>query len=580
MGKHKLLTAILLAWACVCLARSASLGPSSLRFEDVAKSTGLRVPHLSTPDKKYILESMSGGVGFIDCDNDGKLDIVTVNGSTVERFLKGGDPMVTLYHQGAGLKFTDITLSAGLTRKGWGMGVAVADFDNDGWQDLYVTGFDGNVLYRNLGNCQFEDVTERAGLRGGGFSAGAAWADYDRDGFVDLFVARYVHLDIHHLPEFGGKNGDCAFQNIKVQCGPAGLPGESNLLFHNRGDGTFEEVAKQAGVDNPGGAYGMQPLWFDYDNDGWPDLFVANDRGANFLYRNQGHANEARQTSGERQFEDVGLLSGTALDESGKARGSMGVDAADFSHDGRLSLFVTTFSSQADALYLNRGSLGFTDVARAAQIAKPTYPYVGWGAAFADFDNDGWADLLAVNGHVYPQADTIPGMGRYREPLQVFRNRHDRSFEDVSASSGLANLPLLSRRGAAFGDINNDGKVDVLILNEDGPPTLLLNTTKNAEHAALFRLIGTKSNKAGIGARVTVVAGDLEQFNEVRGGSSYLSQNDLRLHFGLGAHASMDKVEVLWPSGSKQDFENLPGDFIYSIQEGAGIQQKTPFAKP
>lgn len=573
MLTHKLVVRTLLA--CACMTQSSPLGPSAIKFEDITKRAGLRVPHLSTPDKKYILESMSGGAGFIDCDNDGKLDIVTVNGSTVEQFLKGGDPMVTLYHQDAGLKFTDITESAGLARKGWGMGVAVADFDNDGRQDLYVTGFDGNVLYRNLGNCKFEDVTEKAGVRGGGFSVGAAWGDYDRDGFVDLFVARYVRLDIHHLPEFGGANGSCAFQNVKVQCGPAGLPGETNLLFHNRGDGTFEEVSQGAGVANPGGAYGMQPMWFDYDNDGWPDLFVANDRGPNYLYHNRGSHNK----DGE-QFEDVSLLSGTALDESGKARGSMGVDAADFSHDGRLSLFVTTFSSQADALYWNRGSLGFADIGVAAQLAKATYPYVGWGTSFADFDNDGWPDLFVANGHVYPQADAIHGMGHYREPVQVFRNRHDRAFEDVTETSGLGDLPQLSRRGAAFGDVNNDGKIDVLILNEDGPPTLLLNTTKDSAHAVLFRLIGTKSNRAGIGARVTVTAGELKQFGEVRGGSSYLSQNDLRLHFGLGVHTSMDRVEVAWPSGTKESFEKLSADFIYTLLEGSGIQQKMPFAKP
>jgi enediyne biosynthesis protein E4 len=568
MLTHRLVLSALLA--CACMAQSAPPSPSSIRLEDIAKRAGLRVPHLSTLEKKYILESMSGGVGFIDCDNDGKLDIVTTNGSTVERFLKGGDPMVTLYHQDAGLKFMDITESAGLTRKGWGMGVAVADFDNDGWQDLYVTGYEGNVLYRNLGNCRFEDVTEKVGLRGGGFSVGAAWADYDRDGFVDLFVARYVHLDIHHLPEFGGKDGSCAFQNVKVQCGPSGLPSETNLLFHNRGDGTFEEVSLKAGVANPCGDYGLQPIWFDYDNDGWPDLFVANDVGANYLYHNKGGG----------QFEDVSLLSGTALDESGKARGSMGVDAADFSLDGRLSLFVTTFSRQPDALYWNRGNLGFADMAAAAHLAKATYPYVGWGTSFVDFDNDGWPDLLVVNGHVYPQADVIPGMGHYREPIQLFRNRRDRSFEEVTASSGLADLPLLSRRGAAFGDINNTGKMDALILNEDGPPTLLLNISADSNHAALFQLIGTKSNKSAIGARVTVIAGDLKELEEVRGGSSYLSQNDLRLHFGLGSHTSMDRVEVVWPSGWKENFEQLPADYVYTFVEGHGIQKKTPFPTP
>src|SRR5580658_5138491 len=244
------------------------------QFEDITKRAGLTVPHNSTPEKRYIVESMSGGVGFIDCDNDGKLDIITVNGSSVDRYRKGGDPLITLYHQDSNLKFTDITQAAGLTRKGWGMGVSVMDFDNDGWQDIYVTGFGGNVLYRNLGNCKFEDVTDKAGLRVGGFSTGAAWADYDRDGLVDLFVPRYVHIDMDKLPEFGSDDKFCRYRGVMVQCGPAGLPGESDFLFRNRGDGTFEDVSKKAGVDDPGHYYGMQAVWADYDNDGWPDLYV------------------------------------------------------------------------------------------------------------------------------------------------------------------------------------------------------------------------------------------------------------------------------------------------------------------
>lgn len=510
---------------------------------------------------------MSGGVGFIDCDNDGKLDIVTVNGSSVERYRKGGDLMVTLYHQGAGLKFTDITKTAGLTRKGWGMGVAVADFDNDGLQDLYVTGFGGNVLYRNIGNCKFQDVTAKAGLRAGGFSVGAAWGDYDRDGYVDLFVARYVHLDINHLPEFGSQQASCTILSIKVQCGPLGLAGETDLLFHNRGNGTFEEVSGKAGVANPGGAYGMQPLWFDYNNDGWPDLYVANDAGPNYLYRNK-H---------DGTFEDVSLISGTAVDGNGKPQGSMGVDAADFDHDGKLDLFVTNYAFQPDTLYWNQGAGGFLDISSSAGLAEPTYPFVGWGTAFFDMDNDGWPDLFVTNGHVFPQVDGVTGAGTYREPMQLFLNRRNRTFEDVSASSGLTKLPLESRRGAAFGDVNNDGKIDILILNEDGPPTLLLNRTESPNHAVLFRLVGTKSNKAGIGARITVTTGDLVQFNEVRGGGSYLSQNDLRLHFGLGKHATIDSVAVAWPSGKTEAFKNLGADTIYTIVEGAGIRSSVRF---
>jgi hypothetical protein len=557
-----------LIFAAACAAQKASPSAPAPHFQNIARQAGLTVPHLSSPEKKYILESMSGGVGFIDCDNDGKLDILTVNGSNVDRYRQGGDLMVTLYHQGKDLKFTDITQRAGLTRKGWGMGVAVADFDNDGNQDIYVTGFGGNILYRNLGNCKFKDVTQKAGVGAGGFSVGAAWGDYDRDGNVDLFVTRYVTLDINHLPEFGSKEGSCTILGVKVQCGPLGLPGATNLLFHNRGDGTFEEVSKKAGVANPDGAYGMQPLWFDYNNDGWPDLYVANDIGPNYLYRNK-H---------DGTFEDVSLISGTAVDGNGKPQGSMGVDAADFDHDGKLDLFVTNYAFQPDTLYWNRGATGFLDISASAGLAQPTYPYVGWGTAFFDMDNDGWPDLFVANGHVFPQIDTAPGAGTYHEPMQLFRNMKNRTFTDVTKGSGLDMLPLLSRRGAAFGDVNNDGKIDILVLNEDGPPTLLLNRTQSSNHSALFHLVGVKSNKSAIGARVTVTAGSLTQFNEVRAGGSYLSSNDLRLHFGLGQHPTIDRIEIQWPSGLVETFLHQPSDYIYTIVEGRGIQSKIHFS--
>src|SRR5438477_12132104 len=296
------------------------------QFKDVAKEAGLTVSHISTPEKKFIVESMSGGAGLIDCDNDGKLDIITVNGSTIDRFRQGGDPMITLYHQDADFKFTDITKSAGLTRKGWGMGVAVADYDNDGLQDIYVTGFGGNALYHNLGNCKFADVSDKAGVAGGGFSTGAAWADYDRDGNVDLFVSRYVHVDMNKLPNPGSDAKFCRYRGLLVQCGPWGMQGESDLLFHNRGDGTFEEVSRKAGMDDPNHYYGLGAVWGDYDNDGWPDLYVANDAGPNFLYR----------TKHDGTFEDAGMLSGAALSAEGLEQGSMGVDWGDYLNEGRV----------------------------------------------------------------------------------------------------------------------------------------------------------------------------------------------------------------------------------------------------
>ncbi len=534
------------------------------RFEDVAQQVGLTVPHISSPEKRYIVESMSGGVGLIDCDNDGKLDILTVNGSTIEHYRQGGDLMVTLYHQDDGFKFTDITQSAGLTRKGWGMGIAVADYDNDGLPDIYVTGYSGNALYHNLGNCKFEDVTDKAGVAGGGFSTGAAWGDYDRDGHVDLFVSRYVHFDMNKLPNFGKNEKNCSFKGIPVQCGPWGMLGESDLLFHNRGDGTFEEVSKKAGVDDPNLYYGLGAIWGDYDNDGWPDLYVANDSGPNYLYHNRHNGT----------FEEVGLLAGAAVSSDGLEQGSMGVDWGDYLHENRLSMFVTNFTEQPDTLYHNLGAQGFADVSWPAKLAKPTYLFVGWGTGFFDMDNDGWLDLFIANGHVYPQMDLVPtGAAPYREPMLLFRNQRDGTFEDVS--SVLAGFPEASRRGAAFGDLNNDGNVDIVVLNVDGPPSLLLNKGGNKNHRVLFKLLGTKSNKMAIGARVTVKAGKLVQIGEVRGGGSYISQNDPRLHFGLGAESRMDEVEIKWPSGAKEALQSVPADFIYTIVEGGGIQQKT-----
>lgn len=559
---------LLLLLAILCPAQSVNPAFPVPRFEDVGKAAGLTVHHNSTPEQRYILESMSGGVGFIDCDNDGKLDILTVNGSSVDRYRQGGDLMVTLYRQVGDLKFRDITQEAGLTRKGWGMGVAVADFDNDGWQDIYVTGYGGNVLYRNLGNCKFEDVTEKSGLRVGGFSTGAAWGDFDRDGLVDLFVPRYVLVDFNKLPVFGSDDKTCKFRGIPVQCGPWGLPGESDFLFRNRGDGTFEDVSKKAGVDDPNHYFGMQGVWADYDNDDWPDLYVTDDAGPNYLYHNK-H---------DGTFEEVGLLAGAALSGDGQELGSMGVDFGDIDHDGNLDIIVSEFTEQPDLLFWNRGTQGFTEISWSSHIAQPSYPLVGWGTKFFDVDNDGWLDLFVANGHVYPQMDLVKGGVPYRQPVLLFRNHRDRTFDDITALSGLDKLPPESRRGAAFGDVNNDGKIDILILNVGQPPTLLINRTPDTGHAVLFKLIGTKSNKAAIGARVTVKAGDLMQFDEVRGGGSYLSQNDLRLHFGFGQKNVIDSVEVKWPSGKKDLIKDLPTDFIYTIVEGEGVKQRDPLA--
>src|SRR5277367_4747431 len=546
-------------------------------FRDIAAESGLTASHISSAQKYYVIESMSGGIGVFDCYNDGKLDIVMVNGSTVDRYKQsGGDLLVTLWHQEAGSKFTDITAKAGLTRKGWGMGVAVADFDNDGNLDLFVTGYGGNALYRNKGDCTFEDVTDKAGVRGGGLSTGAAWADYDRDGNVDLFVSRYVHVDMNNLPEFGSTKF-CQFKGAPVQCGPWGMEGETDLLYHNRGDGTFEEVSKKAGVDDPAKYYGLGATWGDYDNDGWPDLFVADDATPNHLYHN----------NRDGTFTDDAMVGGIALNSEGQALGSMGVTWGDYDHSGRLSMFITEFADQPNTLYRNLGfeksgsgksSLrGFEDVAMTSHLGQPSLPLVGWGTSFFDMDNDGWLDLFVANGHVYPQMDTVKGSAAYAEPMLLHRNLHNGTFEEVSKAAGIADMPLKSRRGAAFGDFANSGNVDIVVLNVGEPPSLLLNTNKNENHRVLFRLVGTTSNRAAIGARVTIHAGGIMQFDEVRGGGSYLSQNDLRLHFGLGSATKIDLVEVRWPNGKVESFKDVAADKIYTIVEEQGIKGSTPF---
>jgi enediyne biosynthesis protein E4 len=535
-------------------------------FEDISASAGLSVSHIASPDKKYIVESMSGGVGFIDCDNSGVLSALVVNGSTLDRYNSSGDPMVTLYRQTSPLKFQDVSRPAGLTRKGWGMGVAVADFDNDGLPDIFVTGYGGNALYRNKGNCTFEDVTEKAGVRGEGFMTGAAWADYDKDGFVDIFVARYVHVDLANPAAFGS----CKFRGIVVQCGPWGMIGETDLLYRNKGDGTFQEVSQKAGVDDPSKYYGLGAVWGDYDNDGWPDLYVANDTGPNYLYHN----------NHDGTFTDTGMISGAALSSEGDADGSMGVDFGDYDHDGRLDIFVTNFADQEDSLYHNIGEKGFDDVSWKSGIAKSGYAYVKWGTGFFDFNNDGWIDLFVANGHVYPQMDQLESAARYKEPLLLHLNNHDGTFTESSAAAGLQAVPQASRRGAAFGDVNNDGNIDVLLLNVGEPPTLLLNHGIPKNHRVMFHLIGAKSNRAAIGARLSIHAGALSEFNEIRGGSSYLSQNDLRLHFGLGHESKIDSVEIQWPNSPPERLSNLVADKIYTITEGRGITATVALPAP
>ena len=544
-------------------ARTSPAAPDAqMRFTDIGSEAGLTTVPQTTTKRRYIVDTMNGGgVALFDCDNDGKLDIAVVRDSSIERNLAGGDLMVTLYHQdGSGKKihFTDVTLAAGMRTKGWATGLAVGDFDNDGLADLYVTGYGHNVLYRNLGGCKFEDVTAKAGVEGGGFSVGAAWADYDRDGKLDLFVARYVSTDVHHLPD----PSTTVYKGVLVQL-PDGMPGDTDLLYRNRGDGTFEEVAAKAGVNNPEKLHGMGVVWGDYDGDGWPDLFVTNDGSYNYLFHNLRNGT----------FEEIGLASGTASGDSGQVYGNMAADFGDFDHDGQLDLFVTRYGRQPASLYWNKGHNEFSDVANKTGIAAKTFDPVKWGGGFADFDNDGWIDILMATGNFSSLLDGLPSEPAYAEPLELFRNEGNGSFREIASEAGLNDGTLQSRRGTAFGDVNNDGNVDVVVFNVAGPPSLFLNETRSHNHRILLRLVGTKSNRLAIGARVTVTAGEMTQVEEVRGGSSYLSCNDSRLHFGLGATALIKSIEVRWPSGLTQTFHDVKADAIYEMKEGEEIRK-------
>ena len=543
--------------------------PSVPHFRDVSAEAGLgTVPHTNL-DRRYVIETMSGGgVAFLDCDNNGKLDIAVVNDSSIDRYLAGGDPMITLYRQdgnGKTLHFTDVTAAAGLTTKGWATGIAVADYDNDGLPDIYVTGYGHNVLYHNLGGCKFADVTAKAGVGGGGFSAGAAWADYDRDGFVDLYVARYVFSDPRHLPD----PQRMVYKNALAEL-PDKMTGETNLLYRNRGDGTFEEVAAKAGVQNTQKAHGMGICWGDFDGNGWPDLFVTNDAYSNFLFHNKRVGT----------FEDIGLYSGTALGEMGQTYGNMACDFADLDHNGRFDLFVTRFADQPASLYINDGHNQFHDVADRAGIAAPTSPLVKWGTNFADFDNSGWQDLLMASGNFSTLLDGVPGEPPFVEPIELFLNETNGKFLEVAAAAGLNAGPLQSRRGTAVGDVNNDGRLDILVFNVGAPPSLFLNETRNDNHWITLHLVGTKSNRMAIGARVTVTTGNVNQVDEVRAGGSYLSTSDPRLHFGLGSAASFDRIEVLWPSGLLEQFPGGPGDRFLSLVEGSGTALPSGQAPP
>jgi hypothetical protein len=541
------------------------------RLVDITASTGIHFEHLSSPKAKFIAESMSGGVSLIDYDGDGWPDIYFTNAQSVDMALHGTKARSDLYHNNHDGTFTDVTDRAGVGYPCWAMGASVGDYNDDGWPDLLVTCLGGVVLYRNNGDGTFTDVTKISGLASdSGWATGAAFGDYDGDGWADLFVSHYVDFHLNSLPAFGSSKS-CKYLGLDVQCGPRGLKGSSDNLYHNNGNGTFTDVSKNARVHDPDGRYGLTAIWSDWDNDGKLDLFVANDGQANYLY----------QGDGTGKFVDNGLTSGVAANEDGVEQANMGIAIGDYLHTGRMSLLLSHFDVEYAALYRNEGNMNFTDVSIASGIARGTQGYVGWGSAFVDFSNDGWDDLLLVNGHVYPQVDSAHASTKYLEPKLLFLNRRDGTFENVSGRVGAAlQIPQVSR-GLALGDLFNDGKVEAVVENLVGEPMLLRPEGGPPNHWIRFQLESTKCNRLALNARVRATAGDLVQFGEVFSGGSYLSQHDLRLHFGLGKHERLDKAEVLWPDGSKETVAHLLADRLYVVREGEGvISIKSPNVHP
>ena len=528
---------------------------------DITASTGITFEHLSSPEQKYIVESMSGGVALIDYDRDGWPDIYFTNAQNVEMALAGKKARSALYHNNHDGTFTDVTDKAGVGYPCWAQGAVVGDYNNDGWPDLLVTCFGGVVLYRNNRDGTFTDVTKVAGLAGDTmYATGAAFGDYDGDGWADLFVAHYVDFHLDDMAAFGSKD-TCKYIGIDVQCGPRGLRGASDNLYHNNKDGTFAEVSRKAGVADPEGRYGLGAVWSAFDNDGKLDLVVANDAQPNYLY----------QGDGTGKFVDAGFTSGVAYNENGKAQANMGIALGDYLHAGRMSILITHFDSEYAALYRNDGKMSFTDVSAPSGVLKATRGYVQWGDAFVDFDNDGWPDVFIVSGHVYPQVDSVPSGPKYREPMVLLQNQRNGTFKDISNDAGpVIQVPRVSR-GLAVGDLFNDGRVEAVVENLVGRPLILRPEGDVRNHWISFQLEGVKSNRLALNARVRVSCGQLAQLGEVLSGGSYLSQNDLRLHFGLGENEKVEKAEILWPDGKVETLNNLPADRFYSVREGAGV---------
>lgn len=544
-----------------------SKGP--IIFKDVSRESGMTTWSYSggTPPKNYIVESLGGGVALLDYNNDGWLDIYFVNGMTYDAMNgKAVPPHAALFRNNHDGTFTNVAGQAGVTNDRWGVGVAVGDYDNDGWPDLYVTNVNGNRLYHNNHDGTFTDVAEKAGVVLGTWSTGPTFGDYDSDGLLDLFVPGYVSYDFKNPPKVGSDqvaSNNCLFRGVSVFCGPRGLRGEHDHLFHNNGNGTFTDVSRKAGVDDAPGYYGLTSIFVDLDGDSKPDLLVANDSTPNYLYHNKGNGT----------FDDISFESGFAVNRDGRPTATMGLAVGDYLNNGVLDIADTDFSDDYDVLYRNEGSLTFNDISYEAGIAKDSIPFLGWGIDFIDFDNDGWKDLFVVNGHVYPQVDQHDWGTTFAQRPLLFRNMHNGTFTLMPAvkASGLADI--LTARGAAFGDLFNDGKIDVAINNMDASPTLLRNVDPDDHHWVEFRLIGeAKSPRDATGAVVFLSAGGIRQRGDVLSGGSFASSNDPRVHFGLGDAAHVESLEIHWPSSDVERVKVPAVDCIYTIVQGRGIR--------
>ncbi|HET7441780.1 MAG TPA: CRTAC1 family protein [Terriglobales bacterium] len=539
----------------------APKSPQIANFVDVAEKAGLTMMNVfgGIDTKKYIIETTGTGVAIFDYDNDGWPDIFIVNGTRQEGLPSGQAPTNHLYRNNHDGTFTDVTAQAGLTATGWGQGVCVGDYDNDGWEDLYVTYYGKNRLYHNNKGV-FTEVGEKSGVAGSGkaWGSGCAFVDYDRDGFLDLIVANYVDFDLSSAPA-PGERASCMWKGVAVMCGPRGLPGEKNILYHNRGNGSFEDVTAKAHIDRTDGHYGLGVTTLDFDDDGWPDIYVACDSTPSILYRN----------NHDGTFTDVAVSAGAAFNEDGREQAGMGVTVADYDGDGRPDIFKTNFSDDTSTLYRNNGDGTFDDATFRAGLGLHTQ-YLGWGAMFFDFDNDSWPDLILANGHVYPEVDKYHLGSSYKEPRIVYHNNGNGTFTDISANAGPGITTAAASRGLAVGDLWNDGQLSAVISNMNDRPSLLVNQVRSPNHWIELKLEGTRSNRDAIGAKVTVKLGKRVLVDEVRSGSSYISNNDMRLHFGLGTARKVDSLEIRWPSGLVETYDIQKVDAIHTTKEGTG----------